>query len=50
MTDLVKMVRGGKFADVHPSEVENYKLGDWRVAEPEPKPKTGKQDKKESAE
>ena len=29
---LVKMVRpDGKTADVHPSEVENYKLGDYEV-------------------
>lgn len=49
MNNLVKMVRGGQFADVHPNEVENYKLGDWRIAEPDPKQKTGKQDKKESS-
>ena len=30
----VKMVRDdGKTADVHPSEVENYKLGDYKVLE-----------------
>ena len=32
---LVKMCKGeGEdcvYADVHPDEVENYKLGDWRV-------------------
>lgn len=26
---LVKMVRDGKKADVHPDEVENYKSGGW---------------------
>jgi|LUMN01.1.fsa_nt_gb hypothetical protein len=32
---LVKMYRelDGKTADVHPSEVENYKLGDFKVLE-----------------
>lgn len=32
---LVKMFResDGKFADVHPSEVENYKTGNYRVLE-----------------
>lgn len=31
---LIKMVRpDGKTADVHPSEVENYKLGDYKVLE-----------------
>jgi hypothetical protein len=30
---LVKMVRDGKYADVHPAEVENYKLGNWAVVE-----------------
>lgn len=32
---LVKMFRDsdGKFADVHPSEIENYKMGDYRVLE-----------------
>jgi len=41
---LVRMVRDGEeptSADVHPDEVEDYKLADWRVAgaapaEPEP--------------
>jgi hypothetical protein len=30
---LVKMYResDGKYADVHPLEVENYKKGDWRL-------------------
>lgn len=26
---LVKMVRDGKSADVHPDEVENYAVGGW---------------------
>lgn len=32
---LVKMFRerDGKFADVHPLEVDNYKMGDYRVLE-----------------
>jgi hypothetical protein len=32
---LVKMYRerDGKFADVHPLEVDNYKLGDWRLVD-----------------
>lgn len=32
---LVKMYRerDGKTADVHPSEVDNYKLGDYKVLE-----------------
>lgn len=32
---FVKMFResDGKFADVHPSEVENYKMGDYKVLE-----------------
>ncbi len=30
---LVRMVKDdGSTADVHPAEVENYKLGDWKVA------------------
>lgn len=33
MVDLVKMKKGDKFADVHPNEVENYKVGDWVVYE-----------------
>lgn len=37
-TELVKMVReaadgGPTEADVHPDEVDNYKRGNWRVAE-----------------
>lgn len=28
---LVKMVRDGAKADVHPNEVENYKQGGWVV-------------------
>lgn len=48
MADLVKMVRGGQFADVHPEEVENYKLGDWKIAENAEKPKTGKSNAKTS--
>lgn len=30
---LVKMERDGMLADVHPLEVENYKLGNWRRVE-----------------
>lgn len=30
--ELVKMVKDDKEADVHPDEVENYKLGDWKEA------------------
>ena len=26
---LVKMTRNGKFADVHPAEVDNFKGGGW---------------------
>lgn len=29
---LVRMKRGEKFADVHPSEVDNFKGGGWKVA------------------
>ena len=25
----IKMVRGNETADVHPDEVDNYRLGDW---------------------
>ncbi|HIJ23915.1 MAG TPA: hypothetical protein HPP64_13550 [Gammaproteobacteria bacterium] len=28
---LVRMVKGELSADVHPDEVENFKLGDWVV-------------------
>ena len=28
-SDLVKMVRGDKQADVHPEMVEHYKAGGW---------------------
>lgn len=38
MTELVKMIKDGKTADVHPNEVENYKQGDW-VEAPKPKAK-----------
>lgn len=29
---LVRMSRNGKFADVHPSEVDNFKGGGWELA------------------
>lgn len=29
-SDLVKMVRGEKQADVHPDMVESYKAGGWK--------------------
>lgn len=34
-TELVKMVRDSKpfTADVHPAEVENYRLAGWQVVE-----------------
>lgn len=49
MTDekikLVKMVRGEKTADVHPLEVENYKIGGWKIVieDKEEKPPAPKQ-------
>lgn len=29
--ELVKMYKGDLEADVHPLEVDNYKLGDWTL-------------------
>lgn len=40
---LVKMIRDdGHEADVHPSEVENYKVGGYRVVEAKAKKKGAK--------
>lgn len=33
---LIKMQKGDQFADVHPDEVDNYKLGDWVLMEEKP--------------
>jgi len=34
MSNLVKMTRDGKSADVHPDEVDGMKAHGWAVSEP----------------
>lgn len=50
---FVRMIRQGdvepRTADVHPAEIDNYRIGGWEIAEDQPENQTEEQTKEVSS-